>query len=146
MGKTRKFAWKPQLEWGRKSGVQFYTNCADRDEIRHRLAQGRLARAIGRAAGEARRPPQCGRVVRERELRRLRRRSLRALSENPQFPLKSDLNRRRFFDLARTSNRVQAAFSASLGLTAKFVCCWSEEKNNFACRMVEVQPCSRPTV
>jgi hypothetical protein len=36
-------------------------------------------------------------------------------------------NRRKFFDLARTSNRVQAAFSASLGLTAKFVCCWLKD-------------------
>ena len=66
----------------------------------------------------------------------------------PKIPVSVEVrsNRRRFFDLARTSNRVQAAFSASLGLTAKFVCWWSEEKNNFACRMVEVQPCSRPTV
>jgi uncharacterized repeat protein (TIGR03803 family) len=42
------------------------------------------------------------------------RRALRALSENPQFPSKAELiNRRRFFDLARTSNRVQAAFRRS---------------------------------
>ena len=30
--------------------------------------------------------------------------------------------------LRRASNRVQAASSASLGLTAKFVCCWSKKR------------------